>query len=90
METKLVSYDLITPGRDYKTVYEYLRGHTAWARPLESLWLIKTDKPSSQVRDELKSHIDQNDKVYVVDVTGRSSSWTGLDDKVSQWIKTNA
>ncbi len=81
-----MTYDLNAPGSDYNAVYDYLRSLGAWARPTESTWLIKTDKTVAQLRNELKNQIDENDKVFIIDVTGRACAWSGLNDQVSQWI----
>lgn len=89
MNTILVSYDLIAPGRDYKTLHEHLKSYRTWAKPLESLWLIKTSFSASEIRDKVTLYLDSNDRLFVINVTGQESAWRNLPDKVSRWIKDN-
>ena len=89
MNRLLISYDLIAPGKDYEKLYEYLKGFPYWAKPLESLWVVKTSKEYDIVRDEIKDFIDANDKLIVVDITGDAMAWYGLSSEVSQWLLNN-
>jgi hypothetical protein len=60
----------------------------AYANPLQSLWLVRTSKTPSQVRDELRSKVDTNDEVLVFDVTG--DPWaSNFDDPHIQWMLNN-
>jgi hypothetical protein len=87
MKTIQVNYDLRKPGRDYERLYEYLWSYEA-CRPLQSLWLIKTNKSVSTVRDELKRYVDRNDEVLVIDVTG--DPWaSNFSDEPTAWMKQN-
>jgi hypothetical protein len=85
MRTIQVNYDLRKPGRNYEPVYDYLKSFSAYSHPLESLWLVRTWKSASPVRDELKQHVDRNDQVLVFDVTG--DSWaSNFDTPAIQWL----
>jgi len=85
----MISYDLIAPGRGYEALRSFLESHSYWAKPVESLYLVKTNKSAEVFRNDLLNYLDTNDKVIVIDVTGRASAWKGLPDKVSNWIKSN-
>lgn len=87
--TILVSYDLMAPGKNYENLISFLKTFYSWAKPLESVWLIKTSSTAEQVRDELLNHVDKNDELVVIDVTKKSAAWFNLGDKVSDWIKNN-
>jgi hypothetical protein len=89
MNTILVSYDLHAPGRDYTKLLDHLKSYDTWANLLESVWLLKTDSTTAQVRDAAAKHIDQNDTIFAVDVTGRSWGSWNLSDEVVTWIKSN-
>lgn len=86
MNTILISYDLRTPGKNYMTLWMHLRSYENFARPLESVWLIRTVYNAEQVRNSALNHIDQNDKIFVVDVTSRFSAWKNLTVEVVRWI----
>jgi hypothetical protein len=80
-----INYDLVSPGRNYERLYKYLKGFDGWDHLLESLWLVRTRKTAAEVRDDLKSFVDSNDKVAVFDVTG--SSWaTNFSNSQSDWL----
>lgn len=89
MNTHLVSYDLRQPGRNYDSLHEHLKAYGTWAKPLESLWLIKTELDADSVLQAAKLHVDLNDELLVIDVTGDGAAWRGLDKKVSDWIQNN-
>lgn len=68
MAIYLVSYDLIGPNRDYERVTKHMRTYGTRAKPLESVWLVKSDLSAGDVRDEVMAHVDANDKVLVVEL----------------------
>lgn len=89
MNTLLVSYDLIAPDRNYESVRGFLESHVNWAKPVQSLYLVKANKTAESLRNELNAYLDTNDKVIVVDVTKDAAAWKGLSDQISSWIKAN-
>ena len=86
MNTYIVSYDLQRPGKDYSTMIEHLKSYPGWAKPLESVWLIKSSLDISNLRNQIAVKIDQNDKLIVVDVTKKPAAWINLDKEVVDWI----
>jgi hypothetical protein len=88
MNTYLISYDLIR-GRDYERLIQAIKDYPNWAKPLESLWLIKTSETVAQVRDRLINHVDADDKIFVIDVTGRAWGTYNVNNEVIDWIKNN-
>lgn len=88
MNTLLVGYDLKAPGKDYEGLYVAIKLQgTAWWHHLDSTWLIRTDKSVSQVRDALKEHLDQNDELLVINVTGCARSWSGFNKRGGDWLR---
>lgn len=89
MNTFLISYDLGVPETisDYRILTEYIRSHESWARPLQSVWFIKTTKSVIRVRDEIKLRIDNNDGVLVIDVTHKPWAVYGISQKVIDWMQ---
>ena len=88
MNTQLVSYDLRAPGKNYSNLHAYLKNF-GWAKPLESVWLIRTTLSAEQLRNGVLGHIDSNDKVLVVNVTGKEAAWKNLSPEVATWITNN-
>ncbi len=89
MNTLLVSYDLKTPGKDYQKLWDHLKSYSYYCKPLESFWLIKTSLSAEAGRDNIKLFMDLNDRLIVINVTGRETAWSNLAEANSQWIKNN-
>jgi len=91
MNTLIISYDLGLPEtyEDYKFLIKYIKSYPNWAKPLQSVWLIRTTKTSGQVRDEIKAKIDSNDKVLVMDVTKTGWATFNVSKEVTDWMKKN-
>jgi len=86
MNTYLISYDLIRPGKDYPNLISHLKSYGKWARPLESVWFVKSALTAEQIRNAARAHMDANDKMLVIDVTKRAAAWVNLSQEVSTWI----
>jgi len=86
VNTHLISYDLQKPGKDYSKLWDHLKSYGNWAKPLESVWLVRTSHSADKVRDLALNYVDQNDKLFVVDVTSKSSAWKNLTNEVVKWI----
>lgn len=87
MKRLLISYDLMRPGQNYDKLIKYIEDYPKHAHPLQSVWLIATDKETDTIRDEIVEYLlDKNDKLIVVDTTARASAWqpSGLD-----WLKND-
>ena len=91
MYTILLSYDLRIPetSSDYLRLIEYIKSHGNWAKPLKSLWLFKTQKRPSVVRDEVVRIVDSNDGILVLDVTGDDWATFGIPKDVNDWMRQN-
>ncbi|MDD5658579.1 MAG: hypothetical protein PHR39_01025 [Actinomycetota bacterium] len=83
----LISYDLIRPNKDYQNLYDYLKRTGTWAKPLESVWIIKTDKTCEQVINEIEKHVDENDKVLAINISNDTITWLNLSQNVSDWLQ---
>lgn len=89
MNTLQINYDLVAPGRNYQPVYDYIKGLSGYyAKPLESMWLVRSTKTPGTVRDELMRIVDTNDKILVVDIT-RDSWASSFSDDHTKWMKSN-
>lgn len=87
MSTLLVGFDLDSPGQDYRGVTERLKRFGVWWHHLDSTWLVQTDLSVVQLRDELRRLMDGNDKLLIIDVTGRAAAWFGFAETATTWIK---
>jgi hypothetical protein len=88
MATYAVSYDLVSPGKDYKPLHEYLKAQANWWHHLGSSWVIVTTLTAAQLRDGIKEHVDANDKVLVTKCASEGA-WTGFNKSASDWLLEN-
>ena len=88
MRTVLISYDLNSIHKDYGDVISYIKSLVAWARPLKSQWLVKTDLSPINIINDLRAHgADGDDSLLVIDVTKSPSAWSNLSLPISNWIQ---
>ncbi len=91
MKTFLISYDLGVPEThsDYVRLSERLKSlYVTWARPVKSVWIIKSDKDAMIIRDEIKTVLDSNDKLIVVEMSGNWGTYN-VNKEVTEWMKNN-
>lgn len=90
MANILIGYDLRKSGQDYAGLIDAIKAlGSDWWHCLDSTWIVKTNKTTVSVRDTLSPHIDNNDRLLVVDITGDAAAWTGFDTECSDWLKKN-
>lgn len=85
----LITYDLKQPDRDYSSLYDTIKSScTTWWHYLESVWIVKTDLTVDACSDMLHNAMDENDMLFVVDITGmKHQGW--LPSKAWEWFKAN-
>lgn len=90
MSIKIVSYDLGHPetSSDYAELIKYIKSLGDARKPLESFWLVKTDRTCKAIRDEAKKYLDDNDRVFVAKWS--IDDWAGLRlrDNTGQWLNS--
>lgn len=87
MSTKMIAYDLNSPGQNYEDLIEDIKSLGPWWHHLDSTWLVKTTMSATELRDRLRKHIGRDDELLVVDVTADARAWTGFSDRGSRWLK---
>lgn len=88
MKTYLVGYDLNRPAQDYQALTAAIKEYGTWWHHLDSTWIIKTDDSAASIRDHLSAHLDENDELLVVALTGEAA-WRGFNAKGAQWLRNN-
>jgi hypothetical protein len=80
-----VGYDLCAPGRNYDSLIKRL-GDWRAVRVLKSEWIIEAVNVSAEaIRDDLRKHMDANDRLLVVTMTGEAA-WTKLEGNSDQFL----
>jgi len=86
MTTYLISYDLPEPERDYAALEKAIQAYGIFCHLQNSVWLISTEENATAIRDSLKQHLDENDKLFIVKTTA-PASWRGdYDDRIIAWL----
>lgn len=67
----IVSYDLNKQGQNYDELYDRIKtiSNDVWCHPMDSTWIIKCSKSSSEIYDYLSGAIDKNDVLFIAEVT---------------------
>lgn len=77
MYSKIISYDLCTPGRNYDDLYKVIKSYGTWAHITESTWFINADESCVVIRDKLLGHMDANDRLFIGELTG-TAAWNNI------------
>ncbi|MFJ1554174.1 hypothetical protein [Streptomyces mirabilis] len=88
LRSQLIGYDLNRPGQDYKDLIEAIKelANGYWHH-LDSTWIIRTEKSTSEVRNALKGHIDSGDELLVIDVSGDLWATAGMSESANDWLR---
>lgn len=82
-----INYDLCTPGKDYKGLYEAIKQcGVSWWHYLDSTWLVDTSLNANTIADRLKAHLDNNDNMLIIRVTRDYQGW--LPNEAWEWINS--
>jgi cobalamin biosynthesis Co2+ chelatase CbiK len=78
MAKYLITYDLVGTdenSQDYERLIEKIKAQgPPWAKVQKSVWVVKSSKSSMTIRDELSSAMDDNDRLFVVQL-GSAGAW---------------
>lgn len=85
MNTYCVSYDLLAPGKNYDDLIAEIKRSPDWAKPLKSLFLVRTSESPEQLYNRLRPKMDANDLILVIHVRRPFFGFLGKD--VISWIE---
>lgn len=87
MAVLLVTYDLNSPGQDYKDLLSSIKSTGSWAKLSESSYAISTNETVSAWYDRLGRYIDKNDSIFIITL---KRPYTGYGPKdVVDWLDSN-
>ena len=83
----LITYDLKNPGKNYNELYDAIKQlGRAWWHYMDSVWLVQTQLSVDDCNNSLRPFIDNNDFIFVVDITNQArQGW--LPEKAWNWIR---
>lgn len=68
MNAYLITYDLKSSSKDYSNLYTKIKEIGDWQHPLDSVWLVKSDKSANEIFGGLREEKDEKDLLLVVRV----------------------
>jgi CRISPR-associated endonuclease Cas2 len=81
----LVTYDLNKADKDYEDLIDAIKAYGSYCKLQRSVWFIDSNDSASQIRDDLKQHIDKNDDLFVGEMR---KHWAGANKmKCVDWLK---
>lgn len=80
-----ISYDLRNSDKDYEGLYKAIKSRYSWCHSLESTWLIETYDTAPTIFNNLKSHIDSNDLIFISRIT--TDYYGRLPEEAWEWLK---
>ena len=83
--SKIITYDLRNSNKNYNDLYEKIKSYGTWAHICESVWFISTADSCVAVRDNLKSVLDSDDRIFVAELTGIAAWYNIICD--SDYLK---
>ncbi len=87
MKTYLISYDLRQPGRNYIALYSAIKSYGTWGKINDSTWIIKSYDTAMNITNNLRSHLDLNDSIFVIQ-TQREAAWYNVKAN-NDWLNKN-
>ena len=86
----LISYDLVggKSSFNYMNLHKSITAVSQWAKPLESVYIVKSNLSSYEIASILRKSVGLDDKLFVVEI---GIDWTGLNlpKDVVTWLKNN-
>ena len=81
-----VTLELHSPEKNDALIRESIKKFGRWAEPVRSTYLIDVDIDADKLRDFFRPYLLAQDKVFVIEVTKRWSSYR-LSKSVAVWLK---
>ncbi|MBL7544073.1 MAG: hypothetical protein JNL11_09660 [Bdellovibrionaceae bacterium] len=88
MPAFLITYDLTNKKPDdYQNLIDTIKTYGTWARVTESTWIVLSEEKASDIRDNLKQHMKQDDRLFVLK-SGVAAAWSNVRCR-DEWLKKN-
>ena len=88
--TVLIAYDVHQPdGEAYDELIAAIKALGTWWHHLETIWIVKCNHTPAYVKNQLRPRIGSDDQLLVVDISGDSTEWLGIDDSGARWLTDN-
>ena len=74
----IVTYDLNRAGQNYDGLINAIKQYPC-VHPMQSVWFIESRQDSRSIYNHLKQHIDNNDYLFVSEITTNHIGWLPTD-----------
>jgi hypothetical protein len=81
-----ISYDLNSPNQNYKAIFEEIKLLGDWALVQKSVWYVNSVFNAEEVAEKLKSKLNSNDTLLIVDSVNNEAYWFNMSDEVAKHI----
>jgi hypothetical protein len=85
LKTYIVAYDLLNEGGDYGPFFHAIQAVEAYARPLESAWIVRSRLPLADLARALSARLDQDDRLLIVECNDHAA-WRALMPTTVEWL----
>lgn len=85
MKHYCITYDLNKSDKNYEGLYSAIKTFNN-IHVMDSVWFVKTNLNANEIYDKLKSEIDNNDNLFICDITFDYSGW--LSKSIWNWLKS--
>jgi len=89
MNNLFISYDLNSPGQDYTSVIEKIQSLGSWGKIQKSHWYVNSNISAKDACNHVRSVMDANDSLIVIDSTNNDAYWFNVSDEVAKHIQNN-
>ena len=88
--TVLIAYDFHPPaGEAYDELIAAIKGLGTWWHHLETIWIVKCDHTPAHIKNHLRPRMGSDDQLLVVDISGDTAEWLGINDSGAKWLTDN-
>ncbi|WBL16404.1 hypothetical protein [Sutcliffiella sp. NC1] len=86
MAVYFITYDLNKTGQNYDDLYEKIKEFGDWYHFMKSCWFVSVNYETCEsIREKLISVMDNNDYLFVDQVTSNRDGW--LPQDVWDWLR---
>jgi hypothetical protein len=83
----LVEYGLRDPEQNHPRLSEAIKKKYHYWHILEFTWIIDASEPAARIYDYLEANIDENDKLFVCQLSGDAALSDNFSDKGTAWLE---
>ena len=88
--TVLIAYDIHPPaGEAYDELIAAIKALGTWWHHLETIWIVKCNHTPAHIKNQLRPRIGSDDQLLVIDISGDSAEWLGINDSGAKWLTDN-